>query len=87
MNLDLCPAVNIGFGCEDSPLQHGGFGCLGRLDTQAMKCLFMVMSLNPALLISTTDFTCLRWIWIFFFKVGYTHLFKGHSDAHNHLSG
>lgn len=27
--------------------------------TQVMKCLFMVMSLNPAPLISTADFTCL----------------------------
>lgn len=52
--------VDFGFGYEKSPLQHGGFGCLGRLNTQVMKCLFMVMSLNPALLISTADFTCLR---------------------------
>lgn len=60
MNLAFSPAVDFGFGYEKIPLQHGGFGCLGRLNTQVMKCLFMVMSLNPALLISTADFTCLR---------------------------
>lgn len=59
-NLDFSPAVKFGSGCEKSPLQHGGFGCLGRLRTQAMKCLFMVMSLNPAPLISAADFTGLR---------------------------
>lgn len=37
-----------------------GLGVWARLNTQVMKCLFMVMSLNPALLISTADFTCLR---------------------------
>lgn len=60
LNLAFSPAVSFGFGYEKSPLQHGGFGCLGRLNTQVMKCLFMVMSLNPALLISTAGFTCLR---------------------------
>lgn len=60
VNLDFPLAVNLGLGCEKSPLQHGGFGCLGRLSTQVMKCLFMVMSLNPALLISATDFMYLR---------------------------
>lgn len=60
VNLDFSPAVKFGSGYEKSPLQHGGFGCLGRLRTQAMKCLFMVMSLNPALLISAADFTGLR---------------------------
>lgn len=57
VNLDFSPAVDFGFGYEKSPLRHGGFGCLGRLNTQVMKCLFMVMSLNPAWLISTADFT------------------------------
>lgn len=60
VNLAFSPVVDFGFGYEKSPLRHGGFGCLGRLNTQVMKCLFMVMSLNPALLISTADFTCLR---------------------------
>lgn len=60
VKLAFSPAVDFGFGYEKSPLQHGGFGCLGRLNTQVMKCLFMVMSLNPAWLISTADFTCLR---------------------------
>lgn len=60
MNLAFSPAVDFGLGYEESLLQHGGFGCLGRLNTQVMKCLFMVMSLNPALLISTADFTRLR---------------------------
>lgn len=60
VNLDFPLAVNLGLGYKKSPLQHGGFGCLGRLNTQVMKCLFMVMSLNPALLISTADFMRLR---------------------------
>lgn len=60
VNLAFSPVVDFGFGYEKIPLQHGGFGCLGRLNTQVMKCLFMVMSLNPALLISTADFTWLR---------------------------
>lgn len=60
VNFLFSPAVDFGLGCEKSPLQHGGFGCLGRLNTQVMKCLFMVMSLNPALLISSADFVCLR---------------------------
>jgi len=59
-NLAFSPEVDFGCGCKKSLLQHGGFGCLGRLNTQVMKCLFMVMSLNPAPLISTADFTCLR---------------------------
>lgn len=58
--LAFSAAVDFGFGYEKSPLQHGGFGCLGRLNAQVMKCLFMVMSLNPALLISPADFTCLE---------------------------
>lgn len=39
-----------------------GSGRLDRLNTEAMKCLFIVMSLNPALLISPAGFTCLYWI-------------------------
>lgn len=60
VNLAFSAAVDFGLGYEESPLRHGGFGCLGRLHTQVMKCLFMVMSLNPALLISAADFASLR---------------------------
>lgn len=60
MNLPFSLLVHLGFGCEESPLRHEGFGCLGRLGVQVMKCLFMVMSLNPALLISAADLTRLR---------------------------
>lgn len=44
-------------GIWKNPLQHGGSGCLGRPSAQVMKCLFMVMGLNPPLLISSADFT------------------------------
>lgn len=30
VNLDYRPVVNIGSGCEDSPLQHGGFWAFGQ---------------------------------------------------------
>lgn len=49
-----------------------GSGHLGRLNTKAMKCLFMVMSLNPALLISPADFTCVSAGFWIVFRVGYT---------------
>ncbi|MED6249781.1 hypothetical protein ATANTOWER_019505 [Ataeniobius toweri] len=35
MKLAFSPTVDFGFGYKKSPLQHGGFGCLGRLDTQS----------------------------------------------------
>lgn len=87
VNLDFSPAVNIGLGYEKSPLQHGGFGCLGRLNTQVMKCLFMVMSLNPALLISTADFTRLRQrqMEIDFFYRRATYISLKDLNPHNHL--
>lgn len=43
VNLAFSPVADSGFGFERRPLQHGGFGCLGRLETQVMKCLFMVI--------------------------------------------